>query len=183
MMTRRAVELALDGEPVALRLCIERILPPCRERPVRFVLPPIESAGDVSAAMNAVTSALARGTLTPGEAERIAIVVETFARAIDRTKRRELAVNPLQIWDSEVSMKPTGVIPTKMGTAILWQLMSTIPGEQRGTEARFPHCLVSAIGNGPSPRPSPRTRGEGALWTPAFASGCEGVGAAIGFAS
>jgi hypothetical protein len=97
VLTRKAVELALDGEPVALRLCIERILPPCRKRPVRFVLPPIKSAGDVSAAMNAVASALARGTLTPGEAERIAIVVETFARAIDTTKRREFAVNPLQI--------------------------------------------------------------------------------------
>ena len=96
-LTRKAVELALDGDPVALRLCIERILPPCRERPVRLALPPIESAGDVSAAMTAVTSALARGTLTPGEAERIAIVVETFARAIDTTKRRELAANPLQI--------------------------------------------------------------------------------------
>jgi len=96
-LTRKVVELALNGESVALRLCIERILPPCRERPVRFALPPIESAGDVSAAMNAVTSALARGNLTPGEAERIAIVVETFARAIDTTKRRELAVNPLQI--------------------------------------------------------------------------------------
>jgi hypothetical protein len=46
---------------------------------------------------NAVTSALARGALTPGEAERIAIVGETFARAIDTTKRRELAVNLLQI--------------------------------------------------------------------------------------
>jgi hypothetical protein len=96
-LTRKAVELALDGDPVALRLCIERILPPCRERPVRLALPPIESAGDVSGAMNAVTSALARGTLTPGEAERIAIVVETFARAIDTTKRRAFAANPLQI--------------------------------------------------------------------------------------
>jgi hypothetical protein len=96
-LTRKAVELALDGDPVALRLCIERILPPCRERPVRLALPPIECAGDVSAAMTVVTSALARGTLTPGEAERIAIVVETFARAIDTTKRRELAANPLQI--------------------------------------------------------------------------------------
>ena len=96
-LTRKAVELALGGDPVALRLCIERILPVCRERAVRFALPAIESASDVSAAANAVTSALARGALTPGEAERIAIVVETFARAIDTTKRRELAVNPLQI--------------------------------------------------------------------------------------
>src|ERR1700745_4171276 len=57
-LTRKAVELALDGDPVALRLCIERILPPCRERAVRFELPPIENAADVSVAVNAVTSAL-----------------------------------------------------------------------------------------------------------------------------
>jgi hypothetical protein len=96
-LTRKAVELALAGDPVALRLCIERILPVCRERTVRLALPAIEGASDVSAAANAVTSALARGALTPSEAERIAIVVETFARAIDTTKRREFAANGLQI--------------------------------------------------------------------------------------
>ena len=96
-LTRKAVELALEGDPTALRLCIERILPPCRERAVKFVLPPIENADGISAAMNAVTSALARGIITPGEAERIANVVDTFARAITTTKRRESAVDPLQI--------------------------------------------------------------------------------------
>jgi hypothetical protein len=96
-LTRKVVKSALAGEPVALRLCIERILPVCRERAVSLALPSIESASDISAAANAVTSALARGALTPGEAERIAIVVETFARAIDTTKRREFAANPLQI--------------------------------------------------------------------------------------
>ncbi len=48
---RRAVELALVGDPTALRLCIERILPRCRERTVKFVLPPIESAADIAPAM------------------------------------------------------------------------------------------------------------------------------------
>jgi hypothetical protein len=80
--------------------------------------------------MTAVTSALARGALTPGEAERIAIVVETFTRAIDTTKRREFAVNPLQILGLELSMKPAIVIPTKMGPAILKPLITMIPSEQ-----------------------------------------------------
>ena len=31
-LTRKAVELALVGDPTAMRLCLERILPPCRER-------------------------------------------------------------------------------------------------------------------------------------------------------
>ena len=76
-----------------MRLCMERVLPPCRERTIMFSLPPIEgaltgesngpSAHDISLAMNAVTSALARGEITPGEAETIAGVVDTFVRAIE----------------------------------------------------------------------------------------------------
>jgi hypothetical protein len=96
-LTRKAVEMALAGDPTAMRLCMERVLPPCRERTVKFSLPPIEgvrtgetcgpSARDVSLAMDAVTSALARGEITPGEAERIAGVVDTFVRAIETTKK------------------------------------------------------------------------------------------------
>jgi hypothetical protein len=82
-LTRRAVELALAGDPTAMRLCIERILPPCRERAIKFVLPPIKSAADIAAAMEAVTSALAAGVITPGEAGTIAAVVDTFVRAIE----------------------------------------------------------------------------------------------------
>ena len=96
-LTRKAFELALAGDPTALRLCIERLLPPCRERAVKFILPPIENTDDISAAMQAVTAALARGDITPGEAATIAAVVETFARAIETTKRRGFAVDPLQI--------------------------------------------------------------------------------------
>ena len=82
-LTRKAVELALVGDPTAMRLCLERILPPCRERTVKFALPPIESAADIAAAMKAVTSALAGGAITPGEAATIAAVVDTFVRAIE----------------------------------------------------------------------------------------------------
>ncbi len=43
-LTRKAVELALVGDPTALGLCLERVLPPRRDRIVKFALPPIESA-------------------------------------------------------------------------------------------------------------------------------------------
>ena len=106
-LTRKAVEMALTGDPTAMRLCMERVLPPCRERTIKFSLPPIEgaltgesngpSAHDVSRAMDAVTSALARGEITPGEAETIAGVVETFVRAIETTKKEGSGLNLLQI--------------------------------------------------------------------------------------
>jgi hypothetical protein len=70
-LTRKAVELARVGDPSAMRLCLERPLPGCRERAVKFALPPIESAADIAAAMKAVTSALADGAITPGEAATI----------------------------------------------------------------------------------------------------------------
>jgi Family of unknown function (DUF5681) len=82
-LTRKAVELALAGDPTALRLCLERVLPPCRQRAVKFALPPIESAADIAAAMKAVAAALADGVITPGEGEAIARIVDTFVRAIE----------------------------------------------------------------------------------------------------
>ena len=66
-----------------MRFGVERILPPCCERAVKFVLPPIESAADIAPAMKAVTSALAAGTITPAEAATIAAVVHTFVRVIE----------------------------------------------------------------------------------------------------
>ena len=82
-LTRRAVELAIDGDPTALKLCLERILAPRRERVVRFALPPIDSAADIACAMGAVTAAVADGALTPGEAGALAQIVDTFVRAIE----------------------------------------------------------------------------------------------------
>jgi hypothetical protein len=46
VLTRRAIERAKEGDSVALRLCLERILPPRKDRPVSFALPKIESAAD-----------------------------------------------------------------------------------------------------------------------------------------
>jgi hypothetical protein len=46
-LTRKAVELALAGDPTALRLCLERIVGPYRERPVEFTMPPIRNAADL----------------------------------------------------------------------------------------------------------------------------------------
>jgi hypothetical protein len=82
-LTRRVVELAIEGDPTALKLCLERILAPRRERVVRFALPPIDSAADIARAMGAVTAAVADGALTPGEAGALAQIVDTFVRAIE----------------------------------------------------------------------------------------------------
>ena len=80
-LTRKAVEAAVAGDPTAMRLCLDRVLP--RDRADKFALPPIQSAADVARAMGAVTAALADGLITPGEAQAIARVVTTFVQVIE----------------------------------------------------------------------------------------------------
>jgi hypothetical protein len=65
-LTQKAIEMALAGDVVALRLCIDRICPPRKDRPVTFPLPPITSARDAAAIMAAVAEAVAAGRVTPG---------------------------------------------------------------------------------------------------------------------
>jgi hypothetical protein len=82
-LTRKAVELALEGDMAALRLCLERILPPRRDRPVSIALPPLGAAADAVGAMAAITTAVADGGLTPSEAGELAALVSAYVKAIE----------------------------------------------------------------------------------------------------
>ena len=82
-LTRMAIELALGGNPTALKLCLERIIPPRRERPVNLGLAPVRGAADLGGTMAAITNAAGQGTITPGEAAELARVVEIFVRAVE----------------------------------------------------------------------------------------------------
>jgi hypothetical protein len=84
-LTQKAVERALEGSDLALKLCLDRILAPCRERTVHFALPPIASPADLAAALGAVAAAVAEGALTPGEACDLSQVVAIFIKAIETT--------------------------------------------------------------------------------------------------
>ena len=82
-MTRKAVELALGGDPAALRLCLDRVIAPHRDRLDAYALPPMRKPADLAAAMEAIAVAVARGVLAPAEAAELAKVVDTFANAIE----------------------------------------------------------------------------------------------------
>ena len=82
-LTRKAVALALDGDVSAMRLCLERVIAPRRDRPVHFDLPPIADVADVAKAMAAITAAVAEGAITPGEGAEVAKVVDAYLRALE----------------------------------------------------------------------------------------------------
>ena len=66
-----------------MRLCLDRIIAPRRERPIQLAVPPIRSASDIAAAMGAIVKAAAQGTITPDEAFKLSQMIDTFVRAID----------------------------------------------------------------------------------------------------
>jgi hypothetical protein len=91
-LTRKAITLAKGGDMQALKLCMDRIVPPRRDRPLAFALPPIGSPGDAATAMGALLKATADGELTPLEAGEVAKLVDTYIRTVetnDLTKRIE----------------------------------------------------------------------------------------------
>jgi len=91
-MMRKVIELALGGSEPALRLCLDRLIPPCRERSVRLRLPSdITTAQGTSRAAGAGIKALAQGEITPGEAVQIASVLEVRRRAIE-TQELEIRI-------------------------------------------------------------------------------------------
>jgi hypothetical protein len=82
-LANKAVELALDGDVTALRLCLDRSIPRRRDRVVQFELPPIRCAADAVTAYDAVMTAVADGTLTPAEAAEFARLIEGTVHAIE----------------------------------------------------------------------------------------------------
>jgi hypothetical protein len=82
-LTRKAIELGLGGDLSALRICMDRLLPPRKDRPINFEMPTIARIEDAPAAMAAITSAVASGNITATEAAEVAKLVETYVRAVE----------------------------------------------------------------------------------------------------
>lgn len=82
-ITRKAVEMALEGDTTALRLCLERLFPPIRERRVSLNVPKLESAGDIAKALSTLLEAVATGEITPSEGQIISTLLEVQRKAIE----------------------------------------------------------------------------------------------------
>lgn len=83
-LTRKAVELAMEGDTTALRLCLERIVPARKEAPLPpLSLPTVNSIQDLPALTEAILQAVAAGELTPTEAQGLASLAATHAKSLE----------------------------------------------------------------------------------------------------
>ena len=85
-LTRKAIEMALAGDSVALRLCLDRIAPPRKDSPVTFPLPRMTTAQNAAQAAGAVLEAVSMGELTPTEGAVIMGLVDAFRRTLEFTE-------------------------------------------------------------------------------------------------
>ena len=102
-LTRKCIELAMDGDTVALRLCLERIDPARKDRPVTFPLPPITSPRDAADIAAAVANAVAAGNLTPTEAVEFGKVIEIYVKAYETAELNDRMTRVEQLSDEELT--------------------------------------------------------------------------------
>lgn len=84
-LTRKAVELAKEGNPVALRLCLERLLPPRKDRPINFSLPKVKGPEDLPKALGAILQAVAQGEITPIEGQTLIAMLDAYRKGLETT--------------------------------------------------------------------------------------------------
>ena len=88
-LTKKAIQMAGAGDPAMMRLCIERLIPPRKDRPINFELPPLQTTQDASVAMLKILQGVSRGELTPNEASEISKVIENYADTVRLTDLEE----------------------------------------------------------------------------------------------
>ena len=85
-LTQTAVTKALEGDSIALRLCMERIAPAPKDQPVSFRLSKMNNALDASVSAGSVLTAVSEGELTPIEAIRVMGLIDSYRRTLELTE-------------------------------------------------------------------------------------------------
>src|SRR5712692_455855 len=94
-LTKKCLYLAFQGNPTAMRLCMERLMPARRQRTLQFNMPPVKTIADVAAASESVVSGVARGQLTPAEGQAFSAMLEGRRRVIE-TEELDVRVRALE---------------------------------------------------------------------------------------
>jgi predicted DNA-binding protein (UPF0251 family) len=82
-ITRKCISIALQGDRVALRLCMERISPARQDACIQMNLPRIKKAEDLEKAAEKVTQNVGRGKITPIEGEKVMNILQIRSRLIE----------------------------------------------------------------------------------------------------
>lgn len=82
-ISRKAIEMAKEGDMQAIKLIMERIIPARKDSPITLPLPAISSAQDVLEAYTLITEAVTQGEITPLEGQSLFAILENGRKVIE----------------------------------------------------------------------------------------------------
>jgi len=68
---------------IALRLCLDRIVPPRKDRSVVFGMPALQTITDAPKSIGAIFGAVASGELSISEAGDLSKIIESYVRSVE----------------------------------------------------------------------------------------------------
>ena len=84
-LTRKAIEKAKEGDIQALRLCLDRLVPPRKDRPLTISLPDPDGIDELLQVSTAVLQSVASGDITPSEGQALTAILERHRRVVELT--------------------------------------------------------------------------------------------------
>jgi hypothetical protein len=87
-IVRTAIDMAVAGNPMMIKLCLERIMPVRKERATALELPKVERSQDVPAASSVIWAAVGEGTLTVIEANMHFELLERHKRTLEMAEHK-----------------------------------------------------------------------------------------------
>jgi hypothetical protein len=81
-LIEKTIQVALAGEIPALKICLERLIPLRRQRPIHLALPELGAPGALGQTTLALIQAVAAGEVTPEEAESVARLLLAHSQVV-----------------------------------------------------------------------------------------------------
>lgn len=82
-ISKKAVELALNGDMTAIKLVIERLIPVRKHRSLSIELPVLDSTENIIEAIKQVIMAASTGEISTREAQDFLIMLENLRKTLD----------------------------------------------------------------------------------------------------
>ena len=82
-LTQTAISKALKGDTVALRLCMDRIMPQRRDNYINLDLPKISKPKDLIEAAGCVIKSVQTGNLTPSDGSKVMSLLESCQKVFE----------------------------------------------------------------------------------------------------
>jgi hypothetical protein len=106
-LMRKCISMAMQGDPTAMRLCIERIVPVRKDYPMAMGTIPVATADDLKNAWETLLKKVTKGEMTITEAKGISKLLEGRSAIVQSEGNRSSDSAPtLTINCHEIPQKP-----------------------------------------------------------------------------